>query len=172
LAMAFLRTRNYEGAESEYQKLNKQLKVRSPMIASLAGRIALESGQAELAITRYRAGLSAYPAFRPLLYGYANSLLKANRADASATYLNSQLNIWPRDSRLWRLSGQAHASLGQRLQSHRATAEGFALSGNLVAALEQISLAIKANDGGFYELSAAEARQREWRELEKSQRKP
>jgi len=172
LALAFLRARNYAGAESEYQKLMTQLKMRSPMIASIAGRIALESGQAELALTRYRAGLAAYPAYRPLLYGYATSLLKANRADESASYLNSQLSIWPRDARLWRLSGQAHASLGQRLQSHRATAEGFALSGNLVAALEQISLGIKANDGGFYELSAAEARQREWRELEKTQRKP
>ena len=172
LALAFLRARNYSGAESEYQKLSTQLNARSPMIASLAGRIALESGQAELALTRYRTGLTAYPAYRPLLYGYANSLLKANRAEDSAAYLNSQLNIWPQDARLWRLAGQAHARLGQRLQSHRAIAEGFALSGNLVAALEQISLGIKANDGGFYELSAAEARQREWRELEKSQRKP
>ena len=172
LALASLRARNYASAESEYQKLSTQLKVRSPMIASLAGRIALESGQAELALTRYSGGLIAYPAYRPLVYGYANSLLKANRADAGAMYLNSQLNIWPRDARLWRLTGQAHASLGQRLQSHRAIAEGFALSGNLVAALEQINLGIKANDGGFYELSAAEARRREWQELEKSQRKP
>lgn len=172
LALAFLRARNYSGAESEYQKLSTQSKARSPMIASLAGRIALESGQTETALTRYRTGLTAYPAYRPLLYGYANSLLKANRAEDSAAYLHSQLNIWPQDARLWRLAGQAHARLGQRLQSHRAIAEGFALTGNLVAALEQISLGIKANDGGFYELSAAEARQREWRELEKSQRKP
>lgn len=171
LALAFLRARNYAGAESEYQKLNTQLKARSPMIASLAGRVALESGQAEQALQRYRTGLTAYPAYRPLLYGYADSLLNAKRASESAAYLNSQLSIWPRDARLWRLSGQAHARLGQRLQSHRAVAEGFALSGNLVAALEQINLAIKANDGGFYELSAAEARQREWQELEKAQRK-
>lgn len=171
LALAFLRARTYVGAENEFQKLDTQFKVRSPLIASLAGRVALESGQPELAMTRYRAGLTAYPGYRPLHYGYADSLLNANRARESATYLSSQLSIWPRDARLWRLSGQAHARLGERLQSHRAVAEGFALSGNLVAALEQINLGIKANDGGFYELSAAEARQREWQELEKAQRK-
>lgn len=172
LALAHLRARNHAGAESEYQKLTTQFKLRNPMIANLAGRIALESGQSELALARYRTGLLAYPAYRPLLYGYANSLLQANRAEDSAAYLHSQLNVWPQDVRLWRLSGQAHARLGQRLQSHRAIAEGFALRGNWVAALEQINLGIKANDGGFYELSAAEARQREWQELEKSHRKP
>lgn len=171
LALSFLRARNYKNAENEYQKLKAQTKLRSPLITSLAGRIALESGQAEQALERYRAGLTAYPAYRPLVYGYADSLLSANRFRESASYLSSQLSIWPRDARLWRRSGQAHSRLGQRTQSHRAIAEGFALSGNLVAALEQISLAIKANDGGFYELSAAEARQREWQELEKARLK-
>lgn len=171
LALAHLRARRYQAAESAYQKLANQASTRSPMVASLAGRIALESGQTDVALSRYKAGLNLYPGFRPLVYGYANSLLQADRARDGAEYLHSQLSIWPRDTRLWRLSGQAHARLGQRLQSHRATAEGFALTGNLSAALEQINLAIKANDGGFYELSAAEARQREWRELEKAQRK-
>ena len=159
------------GAESEFQKLRTQLKIRSPLVASLAGRVALESGQPEQAMERYRTGLNAYPVYRPLLYGYADSLLNANRAGESAAFLSSQLSIWPRDARLWRLSGEAHARLGHRSQSHRAVAEGFALAGNLTAALEQINLAIKANDGGFYELSAAEARQREWQAMEKSQRK-
>ena len=171
LALAFLRARNYTGAENEYQKLRAQPKLRSPLITSLAGRIALESGQAEQALERYRTGLIAYPAYRPLVYGYANSLLTASRARESADYLSSQLSVWPRDARLWRLSGQAYSRLGLRLQSHRAIAEGFALSGNLIAALEQINLAIKANDGGFYELSAAEARQREWQALEKARHK-
>lgn len=171
LALAYLRARNHKGAESALQILTSQLKVRSPMIASLAGRVALEAGQPLQAAERYRAGLTAYSAYRPLLYGYADSLLNANRVAESASYLASQLNTWPRDARLWRLSGEAHARLGQRLQSHRAVAEGFALSGNLLAAIEQINLGIKANDGGFYELSAAEARRREWQALEKAQHK-
>jgi hypothetical protein len=45
------------------------------------------------------------------------------------------------------------------------------LSGNLLAAIEQVTLGIKAGDGSFHELSAAEARRREWQEIEKAQRK-
>jgi hypothetical protein len=59
---------------------------------------------------------------------------------------------------------QAQAALGHRLASHRAEAEAFAVQGNLVAALEQIEIGLKAGDGNFYELSAAEARRREWKE--------
>lgn len=171
LALAYLRARNYSGAESEIQQLTTTPKTRSPMIATLAGRVAQESGNPERALERYRAGTAAYPAYRPLVYGYADSLLSAGRARDSASFLTSQLNTWPRDARLWRLAGQAHTRLGQRLQSHRALAEAFALSGNLTAAIEQINLAIKAADGGFYELSAAEARRREWQALEKAQHK-
>lgn len=171
LALAYLRARNYSGAESEIQQLTAQSKPRSPMIATLAGRVAQESGNLERALERYRAGSATYPAYRPLLYGYADSLLSAGRARDSASFLTSQLNTWPRDARLWRLAGQAHTRLGQRLQSHRAIAEAFALSGNLTAAIEQINLAIRAADGGFYELSAAEARRREWQALEKAQHK-
>jgi hypothetical protein len=50
-------------------------------------------------------------------------------------------------------------------------AEALALGGNLVGAIEQISLGIKAGDGSFHELSAAEARRREWQDVEKAQRK-
>lgn len=171
LALAMLRARNYAGAEGEYQKLKALPKLRSPLIASLGGRIALESGQAEQAVERYRSSLTHYSAYRPLVYGLADSLLQAKRTQESVAYLTSQLSVWPRDARLWRLAGQAHARLGQRLLSHRALAESQALAGNLVAALEQISLAIKANDAGFHDLSAAEARQREWQALEKARLK-
>ena len=171
LALAYLRARQFADAEGQVQKLLAQPKMANPMIAVLAGRVAQEAGNSERALERYRAGSAAYPNYRPLLYGYAESLINANRADKSAAFLSSQLSIWPRDTRLWRLSGKAHTRLGQRTQSHRAVAEGFALSGNLVAAIEQINIAIQANDGGFYELSAAEARRREWQALHNAQPK-
>ena len=170
LALSFLRARNYEAAENEVQKLGARPKERSPMIANLVARVALEAGRNELALERYRAGLTSYPTYRPLLYGYADSLLNANRARESAAFLTTQISIWPQDIRLWRLSALAHTRLGHRLQSHRAIAEGFALSGNLTAALEQINLAIKAGDGGFHELSVAEARRTEWLGLQKAQK--
>jgi predicted Zn-dependent protease len=85
--------------------------------------------------------------------------------------VNKQLDLYPLDRRLWRLAAQTHAQLGQHLLSHSAQAEAAALSGDLVAAIEQVTLGIKAGDGSFYEMSAAEARRREWQAIEKAQRK-
>jgi predicted Zn-dependent protease len=72
---------------------------------------------------------------------------------------------------MWQLAAQTHDQLGQHLLSHSAQAEAAALSGNLIAAIEQITLGIKAGDGSFHEMSAAEARRREWQAIEKAQRK-
>jgi len=113
----------------------------------------------------------AYPGYRPLQYGYLNVLLTAGQSRDALTLVEKQLALYPLDRRLWRLAAQTHAQLGQRLLSHSAQAEADALSGNLVAAIEQINLGLKAGDGSYHEMSAAEARRREWQEAEKSQRK-
>jgi beta-barrel assembly-enhancing protease len=106
-----------------------------------------------------------------LQYGYISALLSASRSKDALALVDKQLALYPLDRRLWRLAAETHARLGHRLLSHRAQAEAAALSGNLVAAIEQVTLGIKAGDGSFHELSAAEARRREWQEIEKAQRK-
>jgi predicted Zn-dependent protease len=170
LATALIRARQFKTAEAEMQKLLSGKPVH-PMIQSLAARTALAGGDHGLALQRYQAGSAAHPGYRPLQLGYINALLTAGRNNDALTQVDKQLTLYPLDRRLWRLAAQAHAQLGHRLQSHRAQAEVAALSGNLVAAIEYITLGIKAGDGGFHELSAAEARRREWQGLEKSQRK-
>jgi len=170
LATALIRARQFKEAEAEVQKLLSG-KPAHPMIQNLAARTALAAGNHGLALQRYQAGSTVHPGYRPLQYGYINALLTAGRNNDALTQVDKQLALYPLDRRLWRLAAQAHAQLGHRLQSHRAQAEAVALSGNLVAAIEQITLGIKAGDGSFYELSAAEARRNEWQALEKSQRK-
>jgi Putative Zn-dependent protease, contains TPR repeats len=171
LALALLRARHYPAAEAEIQRLQAMPNTRSPMIADLAARSAADAGQYATALARYRAAMTSYPGYRPLLYGYADALFKAGKVSDSAAFTENQLQQWPDDRRLWRLSAQAFAQLGQQLQSHRALAEALALSGNLKGAIEQVDIGLKAGDGGFYEKSAAEARRREWMQLDKSQNK-
>jgi predicted Zn-dependent protease len=170
LATALLRARQFKEAESEVQKLLAS-EANSPMIQQLAAHAALAAGNPTLSLQRYQAGSSTYPGYRPLQYGYISALLAAGRSHDALALVDKQLMLYPLDRRLWRLAAESHARLGHRLLSHRAQAEAAALSGNLIAAIEQISLGIKAGDGSFHELSAAEARRREWQELEKSQRK-
>jgi len=170
LVSALLRARQFREAETEVQKLLADKPVH-PMIQQLAARAALAAGNETLALQRYQAGSTAHPGYRPLQFGQIEALLTASRSKDALALVDRQLALYPLDRRLWRLAAQTHAQQGHRLLSHRAQAEAAALSGNLVAAIEQVSLGIKAGDGSFHELSAAEARRREWQEAEKSQRK-
>ena len=170
LVTALLRGRQFREAETEVQKLLSGKPVH-PMIQQLAAVSALAAGNASLALQRYQAGSEAHPGYRPLQYGLISALLSVKRSTDALAQVDKQLSLYPHDRRLWRLAAQTHAQLGHRLLSHRAQAEVAALSGNLVAAIEQIDLGLKAGDGSFHEMSAAEARRREWQEIEKSQRK-
>ena len=155
LVAALGRARQFSEAETELQALLTG-KAASPMIAQLAGDTALAAGQ--------------HPEYRPLVHGLIRAQLAGGRRADALALVERQLALQAGDRRLWRLAAEAHAGLGHRLASHRAQAEAAALSGNLVAAIEQITLGLKAGDGSFQELSAADARRREWQEAEKLQR--
>ena len=170
LVTALLRARQFQEAESEVQKLLPEAH-RSPMIQLLAAQTALAAGNPTLALQRYQAGSVAHPGYRPLQYGYISALLATGQASDALARVDKQLALYPDDRRLWRLAAQVHAQLGHRLLSHRAQAESAALSGNLMAAIDQITRGIQAGDGSFYDLSAAEARRREWQAIEKAQHK-
>jgi predicted Zn-dependent protease len=170
LVSALLRARQFNEAETEVQKMLAGPDIR-PMVLQLAAQTALTAGNATLALQRYQTGSQAHPDYRPLQYGYIAALLTTQRAGDALKRVDKELTLYPGDRRLWMLAAQAHAQLGHKLLSHRAQAEAAALSGNLIAAVEQISLGIKAGDGSFHEMSVAEARRREWLALEKALRK-
>lgn len=170
LVSALVRARAFSEAEAELKPLLAGAPVH-PMIQQLAAQAALSPGKTALALDRYAAGVATHPGYRPLQYGHAAALIASGRHAEALDRLERQLTLYPLDRRLWRLAAQAHAQLGHRLPSHRAHAEALALAGNLVAAIEQLNLGIRAGDGSFHELSAAEARRREWEAAEKLQRK-
>jgi predicted Zn-dependent protease len=170
LVAALLRARQFKEAETEVQKM-LSASHSNAMIQQLAAQTALAAGNPDLALQRYQAGSKAHPGYRPIQYGHISALLVMERASDALVLVDKQLALYPDDRRLWRLAAQTHDQLGHRLLSHRAQAEASALSGNMIAAIEQISLGIKSGDGSFYEMSAAEARRREWQAAEKAQRK-
>lgn len=170
LAVALLRARQFADAETEAQKL-LAAKTGNALVQLLAAQVALTAGNPALALQRYQSGVKNHPGYRPLQYGYIEALLTAGRSGDALAVADKQLALYPDDRRLWQLAARTHAQLGHRLLSHRAQAEAAALSGNLVAAIEQISLGLKAGDGSFYDQSAAEARRRDWQAQEKAQRK-
>ena len=162
LALALARQNKHAEAEKELAPALKS--VDSPMLLNLRAELRARAGDYRQALDLYRSGMARYPLHLPLVYGYGGTLILAGQAQQAADLATTQAASRPDDARLWRLLAQARAALGQKLASHRAEAEAFAVQGNLAAALEQINLGLKAGDGDFYELSAAEARRREWQE--------
>jgi predicted Zn-dependent protease len=73
------------------------------------------------------------------------------------------LQFYPSDHRLYFLQARANADLGKMLAQGRAQAEANVLLGNRALAIEQLQNALRAGDGDFFELSAAESRLRELR---------
>lgn len=162
LALALARQNKFAEAEKELALASQTS--QSPMIANLRAELRAKSGDFKQALAHYQSAIAAHPQHMPLAYGYGSALIAAGQAQKAVDFASAQANRHPDDHRLWKILAQAHAKLGHKLASHQAEAEAFAAQGNLAAALEQIELGLKAGDGNFYELSAAEARRREWRQ--------
>lgn len=175
LITALLRNRSYARAEQELATL-RRVSPGSPaspsaaIIETLAARVKLVTGQPEVAFDIYRAALSTYPQHHALIYDYAEALLHNRRTEVALKFIGEQLQYAPNDARLYRLQAQSYAALGNNLLRHRAQAEAYARQGNLTAAIEQLQIALKSSDGDFYQISSAEARLRELRELDANQK--
>lgn len=160
LALAYMRQNKLLEAEKQLELAIKT--GDSPMLHSLRAELKLRLGNTKQATELYRTSIVRYPHYKPLIYGYADGLIRSGQAQNAIDILVGKTAIWPDDAQLWKLQARAHATLGRKLASHMAEAEAMAARGNLSAALEQVNLGLKAGDGNFYELSAAEARRREW----------
>ncbi len=162
LSLALARQHKLVEAEKELASAMKESK--SPVLSSLQAELKIRMGRFEQGLGLYQAAIARHPLHMPLAYGYGSALLAAGQSQNAIDFASAQTRLHPEDARLWRLLAQAHAALGHKLGSHRAEAESLAAQGNLAGAVEQIGLGLKAGDGDFYELSAAEARRREWQE--------
>lgn len=142
----------------------------SAMIETLAARVKLAMGQTAEALDIYEAALRTYPQHRALVYDYADALLRSNGAEAALKFVNQQLQYMPNDIRLYRLQAQSYGALGDMMMQHRAQAEVYTRQGNVHAAIEQLQIALKGDDGDFYQKSSAEARLKELRILAEAQK--
>ena len=162
LSHALLRAKDAAGAQREFDAL-KTLKLSSPMISGLAAEIRIAAGDLPGAQAIYRDALQRYPQSKSLVYGYAEALYAGRQYDQTLRFLESQLQLYISDFKLYGLQAKAYAASGKRLQQHRAQAECYVLQGQLSEAVEQLMLAQRATDGNFYEQSVVDARLRELR---------
>ena len=162
LAYSLLRAKDLATAQREVTALIA-LKLSSPMIAGLVAEIRLAANEPAAAQAIYRDALQRYPQSKSLVYGYAESLLAGAQYEQCQAFLESELQLYSSDYKLYGLQAKAYAAAGKRLQQHRAQAEFYYLQGQLGPAVEQLQFAQKAADGTFFEQSAVDARLRELR---------
>jgi predicted Zn-dependent protease len=157
LAAALLRAKEYARAEQELAQLRK-VAAPNAIIENLGALIKTAAGPQGAALAQYQTALKNFPNHRALVYGYAEALLQNRHGSDALKLVGDRLRRFPNDSRLYELQAQGYAMQGKMLLSHQAQAEAYTRQGNLVAAIEQLQLGLKAGDGDFYQLSIAEAR--------------
>lgn len=170
LAYSLLRANNVAAAQREFDALGA-LKVSSPMIPSLAAAIRMQAADPQGAAVIYRGALQRYPDSRALAYGYAEALLAARQYDQALKLLETQLQTYSSDYRLYGYQAKTFAAIGKRLSQHRAQAEYYFRQGQLAPAIEQLQFAQQSTDGNFFEQSAVDARLREFRRLQAEEAK-
>lgn len=170
LVEALIRAREFARAARELEVVRMSL-AASPIIESLSARLAVASGNLTAALRIYREALRGFPAYRSLVYGYAETLLRVNQPEEALKLVESRLQYAVSDYQLYQLQARAYAALNKGMQQHRALAEAYFRMGNVRTAIEQLLLAQKAGDGDFFLQSSVEARLRELRRIDNETKK-
>ncbi len=162
MAIAMIRMNDLDGASEQLSWLRSNAP-KHAFFAMLAANIEVARDNPEQAAKAYKAGLYTYPNHRGLIHGYAQHLIRIHQYEAAIKFVSEKLILFPNDPVLYELKSKSYAFLGKRLLSHQAQGEAYYYRYNLQRALEQMDLAVRANDGDFYQQSIAEARLNELR---------
>ena len=160
LAMALSRARDFAGAEQELSAIRLS-PATHPWIENLSAEIQLQKGQYDAAITTYQTAGKRFPDSRALALGLIDAHFQSGKIDVALGLANERLKRNPDDAKLHELAAKCYERMGKKMAQHRAIGEAYYRRGNLVGAVEQLEIALKAKDGDFYESSSTESRLRE-----------
>ncbi|MCB1887428.1 MAG: M48 family metalloprotease [Rhodocyclaceae bacterium] len=159
LAAARLRARDHDGALADVAALDAS-GFRHPMADALAGQALAQSGRLDAAVARYQVALARFPNHRQLIEDYPRALLRAGHHADAARFVARRIEAGSADAPLHLLAAEANAGLGRRLDSHYHQGEAYAAMGNLPAAIEQLTIALKSPGGDDITRQIAESRLR------------
>ncbi|MDC8759619.1 M48 family metalloprotease [Janthinobacterium fluminis] len=129
------------------------------------------AAMAQRALREADAARLRFPLSRGIAQQYADALLGAGKVEEATRYLRDQVQLYRDEPKLHQLLAKTYAAQGKIALQHMALAESYALSGASLAALDQLDLARKASDAGFYEMAVIDARERELQERRREQLK-
>jgi len=165
LAVAYLRKNALPQAEKEVVWLKKNAPQHA-MIENLSARLQVVENNPQQAAKQYAAALKLYPDNRALIYGYADHFLAIKQADNAIKLIKEKQGLYPNDAQFYDVLAKAYTMQNKLLLSYQAQGEAYFRKYDLARAIEQMELAVKANDGDFYQKSIVEARLTELRRMQ------
>jgi tetratricopeptide (TPR) repeat protein len=162
--LSLVRSRRFAEAHTLLSRLQPRLPAHS-WVEHLAAQLAHDEGNLNESIRIYQQAIAHAPNSKGLQYGYIEILLEANQAQVALDFLLERLKTVRNDDRLYDLQARTYAMLNKLQLQHRAQAEAYINRGNIIAALDQLQIAVKSPDADFYAQSATEARLKEVRAL-------
>jgi len=157
LGVAYLRKNSLNKAEEQVAWLNQNAP-KHAMIENLKARLLVAENNPPKAEKQYEAGLKLFPDSRALIYGYVEHFVAVGQPDNAVSVLKEKQNLYPDDAKLYELLAKSYTMKNKVLLSHQAQGEAYYRKYDLKHAIEQMELAVKANDGDFYQKSIVEAR--------------
>ncbi len=171
LALVALKQRDFAKAQSLLQEARTAAQSlptvskaggQNVVLSSLAIDIKLAANRPAEAMKEAESALTQFPLSRGIARQYADVLIAAGRNDDAVHYLRDQIQLYRQEPQLQERLAKTYAAQGKQALQHMALAESYALSGSLPTALEQLSIARRAPDATFYDLSVIDAREREF----------
>ena len=165
IAVAALKLNQPELAVQAAQTARRLSAAPSPMLDKIVAeaRFAAARSDDERAAAVKLAGDTAtrFPLSSLATSHYLDVLNQTSQHDAAIAFLRSQEAIARTQPAYHALMGRSHAALNRRSLQHQSIAEMYALLGAPQAAVNQLELARRANDGDFYTMSEIDARLRD-----------
>ena len=165
-ARALLEDAKAQTARSSSQKHVLEL---SSAFDSLSIDILSGSKQFDKASTEAAHAIERLPLSRGLVYQYVDTLLEAKKEAAAGVFLRDQLVLYRQDAKLQKLLAKVYAAEGKQALQHIALADALAIQNNWSGALQQLDIARREKDAGYYELSVIDANERDWKESHKEE---
>ena len=165
IAVAALKLNQPELAVQAAQAARRLNSAPSPVLDKLVAeaRLAAARSDEERAAAVKLASDNAirYPLSSLTASHYLDVLNQTNQHEAAIAFLRKQEAIARTQPAYHALLGRSYAALNRRSLQHQSIGEMYALLGAPQAAVNQLELARRANDGDFYTMSEIDARMRD-----------
>lgn len=164
LGVAFLRNNDATSALKQVEWLHDNLSNHA-LVESLNARTQVALNQPQQAAAIYTKALVLYTANRSLIYGYVEHFLAVRQPEQALKLVLDKQGLYPNDAYFYELSARAYSMQNKMLLQHFAQGEAYVRQFDIKKAVDQMDLAVKANDGNFYEKSIVEARLKQLKTL-------